>query len=674
IYHDYFLLDFESRINNETILRLKEVNHSKITPLYQYFSNIRTIKSKQLRSKKNIQLNLPNTNPSQSSLDFQEFESFNKEIKKKILKRLKYMEIFEQGISTKELKKYADKIGINITTLYRWKKKYNQLGWRGLIPNNNKAGRKKGFGKLIEDLIQKTIKEHYLINLQPSIMSSYKFFKIKCFKQKIPEEELPSYETFRVRVHEISKTEKTLYRRGRKELRDNYNPIIGKYPFGKHPLDLIEFDHTQLDIILLDRKDRQPIGRPTLTLAIDVYSRMIYGYYLSFDPPNTIAVGMCLLNGILPKKDITRFYDTINEWIIHGVPKNILLDNSKEFRSQALFNFCERYRIKQRFNPVHRPDLKPHIERAFKTINEAMRDDGILGYTATIEDNRKTKYNPSNYAILTIEELENWLVHWIVDEYHMRFHNGIKEKEGIDITPFEKYKRGIENSEGRIIGNPKVPKDWEQLSFDLLPFEKRTLQREGVRLFNLKYYHSIISKLRASQTTSNLKYIIKYDPRDIREVYLWVDSEKKYYKLSLIHSHLPELMINPKNPKDYPLSLKEFELMKKEKIRKSSSVSQRDLAKTMENRQSIISNAKKLKKSSKSARKREEKMQVHKQKATSTKIRENNRKKSKEMKEVQNFVPSIKFTDKQKDNDKDSLIKPKIYSVSFWEENSYEDK
>lgn len=73
-------------------------------------------------------------------------------------------------------------------------------------------------------------------------------------------------------------------------------------------------------------------------------------------------------------------------------------------------------------------------------------------------------------------------------------------------------------------------------------------------------------------------------------------------------SHLPDLLIDPK---DYPLSIKELDLMKKEKIRKSPTVSQRDLAKTMADRQEIISNAKKLKKTVKSARKRQEKIQVN---------------------------------------------------------------
>ena len=117
--------------------------------------------------------------------------------------------------------------------------------------------------------------------------------------------------------------------------------------------------------------------------------------------------------------------------------------------------------------------------------------------------------------------------------------------------------------------------------------------------------------------------------------------------------------------------------MKKEKIRKSPSISQRDLAKIMAKRQEIISKAKDLKKTAKSARKRQEKIQHHKQKATSTKIRENNKDKPDGTKQTQSkskkFKPVVSFSDEQKNKKDEKKIKPKMYSVSFWEENEDED-
>jgi len=34
-------------------------------------------------------------------------------------------------------------------------------------------------------------------------------------------------------------------------------------------------------VVVVDREDRQPIGRPWLTLAIDVKTRMVAGFHVS---------------------------------------------------------------------------------------------------------------------------------------------------------------------------------------------------------------------------------------------------------------------------------------------------------------------------------------------------------------------------------------------------------
>jgi len=38
-------------------------------------------------------------------------------------------------------------------------------------------------------------------------------------------------------------------------------------------LEQLQIDHTGIDLIVVDERERQPIGRPCLTVAIDVYSR-----------------------------------------------------------------------------------------------------------------------------------------------------------------------------------------------------------------------------------------------------------------------------------------------------------------------------------------------------------------------------------------------------------------
>jgi putative transposase len=46
------------------------------------------------------------------------------------------------------------------------------------------------------------------------------------------------------------------------------------------------------DVIVVDERDRLAIGRPWITLAIDVFCRGVLGFHVSLDPPSVTSIGM----------------------------------------------------------------------------------------------------------------------------------------------------------------------------------------------------------------------------------------------------------------------------------------------------------------------------------------------------------------------------------------------
>src|SRR5690606_839566 len=97
----------------------------------------------------------------------------------------------------------------------------------------------------------------------------------------------------------------------------------GKFPEVKLPLDIIQIDHTKVDVILVDEETREEIGRPFITVAIDMYSRMIYGFYISLNAPSYFSVGQCFLNAVLPKDDFLNQHGITGEWPVYGLPRKI---------------------------------------------------------------------------------------------------------------------------------------------------------------------------------------------------------------------------------------------------------------------------------------------------------------------------------------------------------------
>ena len=51
----------------------------------------------------------------------------------------------------------------------------------------------------------------------------------------------------------------------------------GRVPPVTSVLEQVQIDHTVVDLIVVDERHRLPIGRPYVTVAIDVFSRSVVG-------------------------------------------------------------------------------------------------------------------------------------------------------------------------------------------------------------------------------------------------------------------------------------------------------------------------------------------------------------------------------------------------------------
>ena len=66
-----------------------------------------------------------------------------------------------------------------------------------------------------------------------------------------------------------------------------------------------EIDATIADIYLVDDEDRSKIiGRPTIYIVIDVFSRMIAGFYIGFDNPSYVVAMQAVVNACIDKLPI----------------------------------------------------------------------------------------------------------------------------------------------------------------------------------------------------------------------------------------------------------------------------------------------------------------------------------------------------------------------------------
>ena len=470
----------------------------------------------------------------------------------------------------------AIKAGVGVSTIYKWLHDFDRVGKVSVFlrkPRSDKG--KRGISPEAEAIIEATIKTYYLSEQKFSPAKVAAKVDIECKLQGV---EPPHSCTVRNRIKEISRYEKTKAREGRKAVDEQALLIKRHFDDAVVPLQLVQVDHTPLDISIVDDIHRLPVGRPWLTLLIDVFSRMVLGFSISLDPPGNLSLGLCLSHAILPKDKWLHKYGIDSKWPCWGKPRTIHADNAKEFRGEMLTNACMEYGINMEWRPVATPRYGAHIERYLGTLNSAIH---ALPGTTFSNVIKKGEYDSEGKAVLTLTELEAWVADQIVGVYHNDHHSQI------GMPPIEKWKKGLIGSKRSPgIGVPEIVSNEQKLKLDLMPFELRTVQDYGITWDNIEYRHDIlrrwVNEMDPDQPKLKRKFICRRDPRDVSVIWFWDPGVNEYFAIPYRNTSHP------------PISLWELKAAKKaaEEENTVGPLDENQIFRSYERQQRLVSNAK----------------------------------------------------------------------------------
>ena len=402
--------------------------------------------------------------------------------------------------SEEQIQDVAQKLKLSRASVYRLLARFkNSKEATSLLPV--KSGKKNGSKELSVDqekIIDELINKFYLSRQRPSVAALHRTIALECFQTKI---EAPSYKAVRTRVKSLDVSDVIRAREGTKGA-NRFRPVKASLT-ASEPLELVQIDHTLVDVIVVDDLDRKAIGRPWLSVAIDVATRAITGFFLSLRAPSTTSTAMTINRAVLRKEAYLAGQQVDATWPIYGLPRVLHLDNAKEFRARALVRGCEQHGIQIVHRPPRTPRFGGHIERLIGTL---MGEVHLLPGTTFSSVNDRGEYDSAGQAVMTMEELEKWLAWQIAGVYHLRRHSGIGR------TPLEAWNQGIQ----RMSKPLREPADSKRFYLDFLPFEKRAVGRSGLQLFNILYWHGALARY----IHDGSKHVIKYDPRDLSRVYL----------------------------------------------------------------------------------------------------------------------------------------------------------
>lgn len=425
-----------------------------------------------------------------------------------------------------EVEQAGREVGISVSSAYKVIERFRVSGSTDQLPPPTRPGGR-GKSRLIkkaEDIIQGLIDEVLLNRRNFKERAFYKEAKRRLEKADIP----VAQTTLRKRVGNIPPHKWKQSRSGYNQARREDDPHRGEYPEVQRPLQVIQIDHWKADIEILSDDRLTVIGRVWITVAIDIYSRMIYGLHIAIDAPSTTTLGLCMINGMLRKDAVAKKYGLEWDNPIYGPIERFEADNAGEFTGYSIRASSQYFHFRLKWRPLGEPQYGAHIERLNGTLAERFKD--LPGATGSTPAERKA-FRPDMTVAFTLEDLIRhvWLM---VDEYHNEVHTGI------GMTPLEKYKSYFFGPNGQKHRLPQPYPNNLEFRRQWYPLVTRSMQRYGIRIDYLDYYSDDLAQLVKNRKAGE-RFQIRRNPFDVREIYVKHPTTDEWLTITTRHLGFP---------------------------------------------------------------------------------------------------------------------------------------
>src|SRR3546814_7478895 len=133
-------------------------------------------------------------------------------------------------------------------------------------------------------------------------------------------------------------------------------------------------DATPFQVLVIDEKGRVH-ERLTLTLVIDVYSRVILGFHLGFEAESWSGYCQALRNAMSPKTYLEKLYPVLaGAWPVEGQIETIISDSTTALMNARFMNALGSLGINHEPTKNASPANKDLVDRAILTILKGLTD------------------------------------------------------------------------------------------------------------------------------------------------------------------------------------------------------------------------------------------------------------------------------------------------------------
>jgi transposase InsO family protein len=188
-----------------------------------------------------------------------------------------------------------------------------------------------------------------------------------------------------------------------------------------------------------------------------------------------------------PNQGLDAFLDCLRQAIAaRGIPTRLYMDNAKIYRSPQLARIAASIGILIIHTPPYQPEGRGKIERFFRSVREQ--------FLASLEPQ----------ALLSIEQLNERLWHWLDTVYHRREHSALQT------TPLLRWQRDIQQ-----VRQLPPATDMRRLFFHRVD---RLVRRDSTFLLRNRFFE-------APPQLAGKRVEVRFDPLDLAHVEIYCDGQ-----------------------------------------------------------------------------------------------------------------------------------------------------
>jgi hypothetical protein len=211
-----------------------------------------------------------------------------------------------------------DSLGaVSISSFYRWLSDWRKAGRDigSLYPKYSLA--KKGPGATLSEAEKRLLTRFWLKGSRPSVRDAYGLLL-----RNLPDSTC-SCHTARRFLESLPSAATDLYRNGRESFANSHLPFVDRVITAFKSLDCVVSDHHCLDMACLYNGK---LARPWITTFQDYRSGKVLGWSIALSP-SSISI-------------ICAYYMAA---VTYGVPRSVLFDNGRDYRSRLLNGYDEKF-------------------------------------------------------------------------------------------------------------------------------------------------------------------------------------------------------------------------------------------------------------------------------------------------------------------------------------------